>query len=447
MFCSNCGNQCSEGAVFCSKCGKTISGVGYVNRPVEKKKRTGLILGIVGAVGVVATMCLFFVITALMPKKINLNDYLVTDFEGYDTVGFANIYFDTEAFYLDYGDKIEFKKTREAQNYKNLYGLFGTEPIDGFEKLIYVNASQYYDVKNGDIIEVEWNCNEEDIEKYFNYGVKYKDIEVEVEGLKELKEIDLFEPLEISFYGYSPKIQLRYQVTSTDALYVDLIYEPIKNELLTEGDEVKFVVYERYGMDLDKYLASYGYKAKADNKTYTVTGEGEYITDINQIPQETLDAMIQQGEEVALSYLTREILKHESTSAELDVSYVGNYFLTAKNGQTEETQNRVYLIYKIDYCITYYDNFWGSGSNKNKYYFAVAYDNITADRNGGALVELEEYSFPSGRVTINVIYIKETGKSEQYTTLGYVSINNIYQQLVEKVIDKYVYTENLLTEE
>ena len=54
-------------------------------------------------------------------EKIDLNEYISVDFSGYDTVGKATVTFDTEAYNIDYSEKIKYTKAFERNYEKCLF--------------------------------------------------------------------------------------------------------------------------------------------------------------------------------------------------------------------------------------------------------------------------------------------------------------------------------------
>jgi len=84
MFCTQCGTKNSEGAVFCSSCGKGMAGekqvpIQTLGEPSPKRKNRTLILSLAG-VGFIAVIALVLSMTVFRPAPTldNVDKYMVT---------------------------------------------------------------------------------------------------------------------------------------------------------------------------------------------------------------------------------------------------------------------------------------------------------------------------------------------------------------------------------
>ena len=88
---------------------KSTAEKGSTKKGMDKK--WGLLIGAVAAVCVGFFLLLTIIITIIVwPKKVNLNDYVTVEYEGYNTLGEAKVKIDEAAFLEKYGDKIKFSK-------------------------------------------------------------------------------------------------------------------------------------------------------------------------------------------------------------------------------------------------------------------------------------------------------------------------------------------------
>ena len=113
-----------------------------------------LILG-----GLIGT-CMF-VLTGCGTTTVNLNKYVTIESSGYDSMGTAMSTFDYDAFEDDFSGKIKLSKNAKS----NELAMEFFEGDDPSELLIDMCVSRkldkYSDLSNGDIVTLEWDCDEE----------------------------------------------------------------------------------------------------------------------------------------------------------------------------------------------------------------------------------------------------------------------------------------------
>ncbi len=177
MFCRQCGKQIPDDSRFCPECGEKVFEDSLQQRinsdnkhnlqskgnSIKQKKRTAIIFAVLMSIIIVFALALSF-----SKPKINLNDYIVVSFEGYDGQGYASIEFDYDKLLYDHGNDIlsayqsmhkndsvegimsEFTRKNEI-DYDRLVQSFIDEYIDG-------SLDRGYGLSNGDIITYIWNC-------------------------------------------------------------------------------------------------------------------------------------------------------------------------------------------------------------------------------------------------------------------------------------------------
>ena len=184
MFCEKCGAKLVEDALFCGECGAKVRTASIVDaqpenvseqnassnseetknsetqgtstnattpnvtidvnaakdKVLEKVKSFGSlppkIYGIIGAA--VAALIAIIVIAAGAKRKINLNDYMTVDFTGYDTVGKAEINFDSDQFLSDVLEKTTNKKIKKLMKGKDIEDTIDWD--DAIELLTYLDS-------------------------------------------------------------------------------------------------------------------------------------------------------------------------------------------------------------------------------------------------------------------------------------------------------------------
>ena len=377
-----------------------------------KKYRVIIATGVV-----VATM---FMLTGCGAKKISLNDYISIEADGYDSMGEATYSFDYESFYNDFSDtiKVSPKYKSELEN----MGYYPEEAAtDAFLSLcVDQQLDNTSDLSNGDTITLTWLCDDEMAENYFNCKLDYSDITYTVEGLKEVGEFNPFDYLTVEFDGISSAGTINITPDYSQSEMTDIYFEADMEVELSNGDVVTVTADPEE--DTEYFVEEYGNIVTPLEKTYTVEGLKTYATSASQIPQETLDKMVQQGKDAFYSYVANEWVDGYKIKA---VDYVGNYFLSLKEGM-EGDQNCIYIVYKI--------KFVENDGNTYTFYYQVRFKDMVVDGNGTCEVSLADYEKTSDK------FEYADGK---YSVDGYGTINSLYEKVIQPQIEFYTYENNI----
>lgn len=238
-----------------------------------KKVKLGLLVAaMVGAM---------FAFTGCGAKSVDLNDYVNVEFDGYDGYGNAKAN-------LDFG-KLEEDMGFMAIDDATDFDIIGIEMIaDG-------DLDKTTGLSNGDTVKYVWNISDEsakNMKKKTGIKLKYKDLSKKVEGLKDPKDFNVADVLEISVSGVAPQGQII--VTPKIA---DITVEVDKKNNLKNGDEVNITVKPMY-MDktLEEVCLADNVPVFEPNYKYTVEGLAQYVQDPSNIPDTVLEVMKKQGE-------------------------------------------------------------------------------------------------------------------------------------------------------
>ncbi len=266
MFCTKCGNELENNAVFCSNCRAKVDGNDSVSETISKNSSVNgfaiLINGNKKTVGVIAAIIAVVIIVAMAFHKhantINLNDYLVTTVEGYDGYGYADVSIDWDAIANDYSDKLR-EITRESGD----SFIYGTDVL---QRYIYIEMEDYLNLSNGDkyIYKV---CVDPFLENVTDLHFKYKDGSGKATDLVELEKFDVFEGLDISYVGMSPYMLLFWSYSGDYYELSDFVCD--KPDNLADGDTLTVT----FCGDIDTIAKSYGVVPEATEKTYEVKSE------------------------------------------------------------------------------------------------------------------------------------------------------------------------------
>ncbi len=273
-------------------------------------------------------ICLMVVMAALLTgcgkKKIDVMEGLTVSFEGYDGYGTA---------------KLENEYSWEAEAFE----AAGIKDIDGFDTLgnaLNIEMAVKYEMNpvsklsNGDQVTVKVSINEAMLEGYKFELLSEGEKTYTVTGLKELKEVDLFENVDIEFSGIAPYANA--QIIDSNKDY----YLGVKRYLLDKETNLKvgetIVLSVEYDEE-EMHMA--GYKAIADKKECVVPQLDSYVMNISDIPQDTFDKMTRQLEDALHAQVANAWEEKESLKS---IKYVGSYLLTPKENQMVYENNILY---------------------------------------------------------------------------------------------------------
>ncbi len=267
MFCVQCGNQLENDMEFCPFCGSAQGAPQQTEerenekKPIKKQKKKGIggvIALVIILILLLAAGAVLFFLFFKKDKVIHLNDYLVVEFEGYDSAGIAVVGFDYEEFEKEYGDDAELLAT------------------------VIVYADESYGLSNGDRITISIECDEEFILDEYGYEVTYEEQTKKVSGLKTVNTFDPFEGMKVKFIGSSSngRAKITAEPYAEEAEYLDYKFD--KKTKLENGDIVTVTVYyegEEVGED---FIEEFGVIPYPTSKTYEVTGLDEEDSDLDE---------------------------------------------------------------------------------------------------------------------------------------------------------------------
>lgn len=440
MYCQNCGEKLENGAVFCVKCGNKIerdpivsnssksgNNKSAANSPKLSMKKSVKICG----VAVIAIILMLLV--ANKKTVISLNEYVTVDFSGYDSYGKAEVHFDDKAFIKDYGNTVKYHGSEDEVTafYKPVEILkekYITGELDSTERL-----------SNGDTIEFIWDCDDEAAKKNYKSKLKYEDITFTVSGLTNVKKVDPFEEIEVTYLGISPKGNVSIQNNSTDEILKDLHFNAEPYDNLSNGSQITVSVSQYWGSDIvDYYLRNYGIALTQTEKEYTVDGLGYYVTALSEIPDDLIQKMKAQSEDTMKAYVANNWEKQQSLD---EMTYLGNYLLTIKDSDSYSgNNNRLFLIYQIKGSVDYEEE------NIHKdytYYYFTAFNNITILPDGTCSADLSHYDVPGENFRDKVQYSTWWLDYCEFYFKGYKDWDTLFSRCVTANIEQYNYESNV----
>jgi len=196
---------------------------------------------------------------------------------------------------------------------------------------------------------------------------EYKEQEFTVEGLEEVKEVDPFEDIEVTFSGTPPYVYPNWTNNSDDDYLRYLWFNFEDYDSLDVGDTVTLTVDES-----EENALANGYKFTQTSKEYIVSGVDSYVTSAADISADNLDSMKNEATDVLDAYFAN----NNSYIGNSGFSYEGSYYLVAKNSDTWGDTNVLYLVFST--TVTSAENAF----EPTVVYFPVKYTNIMALSDG-----------------------------------------------------------------
>lgn len=385
---------------------------------VSKKINEGLVLGALLFMGVGFTGC--------GTTTVDLNKYISIEADGYDSMGTVSYVFDSESFENDYSGKIKLnsESNGNATGIGLLTGETSTELLIDF--CVDQSLDKTSNLSNGDVVTLTWDCDDELANEYFNCKLKYSDITYTVEDLTEVKKFNPFDYVEVSFTGISPNgdIEIIQDYEQSEMQYIKLTAD--KNSGLKAGDSVKIIA--EVSGSVDTFVEKFGEVLGETEKTYEVEKLASYVVDVNDISSEVMEKMTKQGEDIFKSSVAKDWDEPENLK---NISYIGNYFLTAKSDIEIGTKNYIYLVYKISAVNP-------EPEQEITFYYYVCFKDIVNETDGTISVDLNDYSAPTSGW-----FGTEQFQIGIYTYAGFENLDTLYNDCVVSKVENYEYTSNI----
>ena len=362
---------------------------GITGKNIFKNKFFYIGLGVV----VVAIVVALILILGGGAKKYNVLDYVNIEYDGYNGNAYAYVSVDRDRLFMDIAadKKIDVadvdsirsltstvEKANAIQAAVNTVDAYG-EPADALSNGDTITLYVVYDNRVASRQKIEFTGEQKTIT---------------VEGLEEIKEVDPFEKLNVTFTGVSGEGYLEMEYTGDDELISSYSFTPDKSYGLSNGDVVTLTIdYD------DEYTSWYGVKLTKREQQYTVSGLTQYITSAAELSE----AGLEQLKADALTQLQTEISSYTDATVG-EPSYAGYLLATAKE-QGSYDRNYMYLVYKA--TVTLND----VGILPTTVYFPLKYDDLSTAEN---IMDTAYYYYLEGYSRISNTYTYVDGYTDPY---------------------------------
>ena len=483
MICVHCGRDIPNGTKFCPFCGQPVAAdqpagqpafniqPGASVRPPQQPPVMGAQQPMGGQpaaatatvtpkapidpkklavpVAVAAVVVVGGVLIATHKPTVNLNKYITLSAEGYNSIGTLDVEFDTDKLEKDYGKKIAKNFQKAMKNHEeDTYGLsnLAGSLYEGGETSLFVTycADKTRNLSNGDVVTYTWDgVNEQtkkEAEELFGVKIKCSDVTYKVSGLTAVNTFDAFDGVEVEFNGISPDGSATVNTLPTAEAAKGLYYTLDEQYNLANGDTVTVTVHSNRD-DFSDCIEKYGAIPAATEKTYTVEGLNEYVTDSDGLTDSVLVSLQNQAQDVLDAYIAKS---WDSECVTLKgMSYLGYYILTPKNKDNYGVYQDVIIL---PYQVTSHNHFEDDKGQVYdadvSYYWYIAFRNVSKDADGNIAGGLDDY------YTANASFDVKTGLDdgwwEKYWSYdGYQTLDELYSNAVTRNVEDYNHQDNV----
>ena len=487
MICVHCGRDIPNGTKFCPFCGQPVAAdqpagqpafniqPGASVRPPQQPPVMGAQQPMGGQpaaatatvtpkapidpkklavpVAVAAVVVVGGVLIATHKPTVNLNKYITLSAEGYNSIGTLDVEFDTDKLEKDYGKKIAKNFQKAMKNHEeDTYGLsnLAGSLYEGGETSLFVtycadgSADKTRNLSNGDVVTYTWDgVNEQtkkEAEELFGVKIKCSDVTYKVSGLTAVNTFDAFDGVEVEFNGISPDGSATVNTLPTAEAAKGLYYTLDEQYNLANGDTVTVTVHSNRD-DFSDCIEKYGAIPAATEKTYTVEGLNEYVTDSDGLTDSVLVSLQNQAEDV-LNAMVAKSWDSECVTLK-GMSYLGYYILTPKNKDNYGVSQDVIIL---PYQVTSHNHFEDDKGQVYdadvSYYWYIAFRNVSKDADGNIAGGLDDY------YTANASFDVKTGLDDgwwekYWSYYGYQTLDELYSNAVTRNVEDYNHQDNV----
>ncbi|MFT3984803.1 MAG: hypothetical protein QM697_12925 [Lachnospiraceae bacterium] len=324
----------------------------------RQRRRTRIICGVI-------MFCIFcaaaiFVAKDFLPyETMNLSEYFLVSYEGYNTKGSAVLTID-EAALNEMAARV--KESDQSSLFRE--EQTSDSDYDSFMKSISAEVENEGDLSNGSKVMISYRYDET-LAKKLKIKVLSKSEEVMVSGLStaaSLTREELFKDLEVCFDGVSPDITIEIINNSTNEFIQGIVFNPVEyQQYYASGDIVKI---RAYFSEEECIKNNYSIDTSSEEciMEYKVEGTDSYAGAASELPKELIGEAVSAGKSAftdANEYgvrifceanLVPVYINKKATFEWLEPSLISAYFKSVKPeaaGKDGNHYNDLDLIYFV----------------------------------------------------------------------------------------------------
>lgn len=355
-----------------------------------------------------ASMALPILLTGCGRTKINVNDYLTTEVNGYDGNGYAG-------WNVDLGQLV--RDNYQAFGLKEGYSVMEYQAV--LEKLknnTKANYDKAEELSNGDTIKFTWDSDFSTLESDYKVKFTATDIDITVSGLDKIIELNPFDYIKMKYTGIAPYGHATIDNSALADLPVSIKFEITPDYDLDIGDTVKVSMIK----GTEEACLSAGYRLTETEYVYTVEELDTYLTSLDDLPADASEKMDSHAQEL----LSDEIASYWDDPSSLDsITLLGNYLLTEEGSAYSSLPNMLVYVYEIK-------------TGSLSYYSYVKYSKIMVLGDGTCSFNLKDATQPTGSVLYG---FGKTFKHDGLTYIGYADLDTLFNEVVAQNAGVYDY--------
>lgn len=406
--------------------GKKIQTKEEVLKITEKRRRAILTIAKVLVILSVVFSAAYYINGYINKPRVPLDSYVDLTFTGYDDIGFAELSYDSEALFKDYGEVIKLNKNSSIYD-KNKSRIENGERItDILIEYLDGSISQSEYLSNGDRITYSWKINEDLIKQNFDINIDYHEISFTVNGLAAVKKRDPFDNLEISFSGIEPHGIVQISKKTEEGIDSEYKFSIDRSDNLKNGDTVNVTVLHD-GSDiefLEKCIDKYNARISNDSKSYIVKDLDYYVTSSSQLDEATIKSINKKVN----ANIMKEAMGWPEELELNDVKYIGNYYLNRIKEQDDEINHKYIAVYKVTAAISIPKKTY---TGKADYYYVAEFDDLINNYGNSCISNINKYKTSDNAFDYKLDIKKNWVTKYQFQFTGYASIDDLYHEYVE----------------
>ncbi len=375
---------------YCKFCGSPINDGEKCNCPQALEHNSkfafpkkGIIVIAVALISVLLTVAIVFF--PRFGSKIDPFKYVEVSFDGVSSLGTVEIIFNKDDLITSIiGEEPEIEDySKGMKKY-----MAWEEDFEEYQNNIEIKISKEENLSNGDEVTITISVKGIAAKKIKSAKETFK-----VKGLVEVETFDVFTDIEFLAEGVSGSGNAQIKLLSDSLLLksCDFNIEPKSN--LKNGDKVTVTI-----VNIEYLAEKYAKAPKIAKKEFIVSGLGDFVTSIDQLPKSLI-------QEITTQYLTKK--RAEVVDNFLfeysEVEYYGTYLFVRKEDSL--------AIRKNELCIyVYYDEFL-NGEYRRTVYCPIVFRDIIVAPDG--TVDLD-YENGSAATFVTDIDVAIEDKNEDY---------------------------------